>query len=76
MLFPVLLSNSLLQFYLVNMGKLIEFSIGFTNIDHAVLTPGQALCGNVVVNLRDSMNLKGMLSISFCLKNCILDSSI
>ena len=66
MLFPVLFFISLLQFYLVNMGKLIEFSIGFTNNDNAVFTPGQALCGNVVVNLNDSMNLNGMLLIDFC----------
>ena len=56
------------------MGKLIEFSIGFTNIEHAIFTPGQALCGIVVVSLSDSMDLRGMLLTFFLIANCFLAS--
>ena len=41
------------------MGKLLEFSIVFTSIQQAVYTPGQTIDGVVVVNLNDSMKMRG-----------------
>ena len=49
------------------MGKLLEFSINFAGNQQAIFQPGQIISGTVVINLNDSMKMRGDYKINHVL---------